>query len=326
MIAKVNRNILIGFLILFFMAWNGIDSVVATTRTNIVDEMLNGHILKMQKIEKGEKVFMQLLEERKDQIPVIGTPDYVKLLFYYADPSGSLRRSNPQKWELVDAYAYDFYEKHMLPRVSPEDAGKQYYEPLAYVSGTRDALQQEAVYSIQNLYNRQGAVNYAVKHAGHPTDQPLNKHYNPNYYFTTADCTNFVSQVLHEGGGVPKVDAWWRPWWDKDDWYYHRTGTDPFDANNDDSWSWSWVKAGTLYWHIQARLGTLVNSPSQLRLGDVIQIDFTSDGTIDHTMVVTMIDSSGNIRVSQHTTNRTNEPLINYFSPGRAFYYLNITY
>lgn len=201
MIAKVNRNILIGFLILFFMTWSGIDSVVATTRTSIVDEMLNAHILKMQKIEKGEKVFMQLLEERKDQIPVIGTPDYVKLLFYYADPSGSLRHSNPQKWELVDAYAYDFYEKHMLPRVSPEDAGKQYYEPLA-----------------------------------------------------------------------------------------------------------------------------LVNSPSQLRLGDVIQIDFTSDGTIDHTMVVTMIDSSGNIRVSQHTTNRTNEPLINYFSPGRAFYYLNITY
>jgi len=170
-----------------------------------------------------------------------------------------------------------------------------------------------------------GHILYAVKHEGYPTDHPLNKHYNPNYYFSTADCTNFVSQVLHEGG-VPKVDAWWRPWWDKDDWYYHRTGTDPFDANNDDSWSWSWVKAGTLYWHIQARLGTLVNSPSQLLLGDVIQIDFTSDGTIDHTMVVTMIDSSGNIRVSQHTTNRTNEPLINYFSPGRTFYYLNITY
>jgi len=47
--------------------------------------------------------------------------------------------------------------------------------------------------------------------------------------YLSAHCTKFVSQRL-KAGGIPMVDAWWRPYWDKDDWCYCRHGSDAFDS------------------------------------------------------------------------------------------------
>lgn len=119
------------------------------------------------------------------------------------------------------------------------------------------------------------------------------------------------------------VDAWWRPWWDKDDWYYYRVGNDAYDNNNDDKWSWSWVKVQTLYYHIKSRLGTQVSSPSQLQVGDIVQVDFTGDGTLDHSMIVTKIDSNGNRLVTYHTVDTKDKKLSDISG---TKYYLKITY
>ncbi|ACX52193.1 hypothetical protein Adeg_1066 [Ammonifex degensii KC4] len=163
------------------------------------------------------------------------------------------------------------------------------------------------------LYNRSGAVNYAYAYVFN---------YNPAYHKFSADCTNFVSQCL-KAGGIPMVNAWWRPWWDKDDWYYYRHGSDAYDSNNDDDWSWSWVKVQTLYYHIKARLGTQVSSPSQLQLGDIVQVDFDGDGTLDHSMIVTKIDGNGNRYVMYYTVDRKDRLL---HEINGTKYYLHITY
>jgi len=323
---------LISSLIVLFFTTNilflPISSSTAQSKPSIADELLEKHLRQLQKIEKGREVFAQYLKNRGEQIPLYGSSEYTKQLFELAEPGGKFHHHDPKKWELIDAYAYDYYRENFLPRVSPNDVGK--HQALGLPQDTpniKGSLQQKT--SLQStLYNRTGARIYALLYAGYPDDNPVNKNYNPSYhFFPDGDCANFASQVLHKGGGIPQIDAWWRPWWDKDDWYYYIRGNDAFNFNNDDTWSWSWVKSETLHWHIRSRLGNLITTTSQLQIGDIIQIDFQKDGWIDHSMVVTSIDSSG-IKISQHTINRTDYPLSNILNayPTAWFYYLNITY
>lgn len=112
------------------------------------------------------------------------------------------------------------------------------------------------------------------------------------------------------------------------DWYYYKRGNDTFDSNGDDTWSWSWVKSHYLYWHIRSRLGVPVSGVGELGVGDVIQMDFDMDGWVDHSMVVTMIDSLGNRFISQHTINRTDYPFsyILRDNPNAQYHYLRLTY
>ena len=287
-------------------------------KVSLADEIVNLHIQRLQMIDEGRQVFEELLKKEKGRAPKYGTPEYLKYLLEYAEPGGLLRRSAPDKWKFIDAYASDYYAKHMLLPAPVGDTGNQ-------------ELSLDAInLSLQSSqYNRGGAQAYTIRYAGYPNDDPVNKHYNPAYYFfPTADCANFVSQVLHEGGGIPQVDVWWRPWWDYNDWYYYKRGTDPFDANGDDTWSWSWVKSHYLYWHIRSRLGVPVSNVDALGIGDAIQMDFDRDGGVDHSMVVTMIDSLGNRYISQHTINRTNHPFSSTLRdhPNAQYHYLCITY
>src|SRR5699024_2920608 len=107
------------------------------------------------------------------------------------------------------------------------------------------------------------------------------------------DCTNFVSQCLFSGGapmvGEPDVESgWWcRP-----------------DA---DSWSFSWSVSHSLYWYLRSAgfglKGRLVNSPTELELGDLIFYSFNGDHRWDHTTIVVGFDSRGNPLVNAHTDN-----------------------
>lgn len=308
------RTVIVCLVLLALVGGTGAVGYAAVQQGNSpVDEMVNLQVMEHQKVEKGRKVFEELLRQEDVKVPKYGTEEYWQRLAGYADPAGKLRRQDPQKWELIDAYAYDYYVRNILPPVGPpeEEVKKQSQEkpaPIVIQSGT---------------YNRSAAVNYAFYYVGYPNDDPFYKNYNPAYHAFSADCTNFVSQCL-KAGGIPMVDAWWRPWWDKDDWYYYRHGTDAYDSNNDDDWSWSWVKVATLHWHIRSRLGILVSSPSQLQLGDIVQLNLDdSDPTNDHSMIVTYIDSAGNRYVTYHTTNTPARKLSDI--PGTK-YYLHITY
>lgn len=292
---------------------------IASTIDSEIDFYIKQQKEEQQSVKQGKEIFEQLLRHEVRQkgikIPQYGSQEYQKILFEYADPAGKFRQQNPQKWKSIDAYAFDYYERNNIAATEPP----------------KEALQKgQTDVRVQNgTYNRSGAVNYAYKYVGNENDNPFYKNYNPAYYKSSSDCTNFVSQALKEGGGIPIVDAWWRFWFDKDDWYYYRKGTDNFDSKNDDSWSWSWTKASTLYSNIKSRLGAEVSSPDKLEVGDIVQFDFNKDGIWDHSAIVTSIDYSSvkkTRRVTYHTSNKKDILLTDPSLSSSNKRYLHITY
>ncbi|WP_338470556.1 amidase domain-containing protein [Niallia sp. XMNu-256] len=131
-------------------------------------------------------------------------------------------------------------------------------------------------------YDRQKAVQYAERWWNS---------YNPAYKKFEVDCTNYISQCLHQGGasmrGHPNRSHGW--WMQKNNWSY----------------SWSVAHAFRLF------LGTskkglrakAVSSPEELLLGDVICYDFEGDGRFNHTTIVTGKDANGMPLVNAHTAN-----------------------
>ena len=115
-------------------------------------------------------------------------------------------------------------------------------------------------------------VSYAFDHWGGPGAP-----YNPSYRDFSAnggggDCTNFISQSLRNGGWLftaigDRTDS--RYWW-----YGLLT----------QSYTW----AGAQNWSAFAptRTNHLTNV-WQMRLADVLQLDFNRDGSKDHTMLMT---------------------------------------
>lgn len=131
-------------------------------------------------------------------------------------------------------------------------------------------------------YNRLKAVQYAERWWNS---------YNPAYKKFEVDCTNFISQCLHEGGapmnGYPnRSKGWWL---------------------RNSNWSYSWSVANALRLYLSnSRVGLRareVSSPEQLSLGDVICYDFQGDGRFDHNTIVTGKDAFGMPLVNAHTYN-----------------------
>lgn len=149
-----------------------------------------------------------------------------------------------------------------------------------------EQIQQEEPFSLDNnrayQYNRLKAVQYAEKWWNT---------YNPAYMKFENDCTNFISQCLHQGGGP----MWGYPnrgkgWW--------------LRAKN---YSYSWAVANSLKQYLsQSKQGLrakAVGSPEQLLLGDVICYDFQGNGRFDHNTIVTGKDANGMPLVNAHTYN-----------------------
>lgn len=135
-------------------------------------------------------------------------------------------------------------------------------------------------------YNRQAAVDYA--------NTWWDRH-NPQFPAFQDDCTNFISQCLYAGGapmrGMPnRSQGWWM-------------------IGLPERWSYSWSVAHSLRWYLETStkglMATRVNSASELELGDVIFYDFTGDGRIDHSTIVTRIEE-GIPYVNAHTMNSKN--------------------
>ncbi len=131
-------------------------------------------------------------------------------------------------------------------------------------------------------YNRLKAVQYAERWWNT---------YNPAYKNFENDCTNFISQCLHQGGapmmGYPnRGKGWWM---------------------RGQNYSYSWAVANSLKnflgsskTGLQARV---VSNPEQLIFGDVICYDFQGDGRFDHNTIVTGKDANGMPLVNAHTYN-----------------------
>lgn len=115
--------------------------------------------------------------------------------------------------------------------------------------------------------------------------------YNLVYKKFDVNCTNFVSQCLHAGGG-PMTDGVSRSkgWW--------------YRGNN---WSFSWSVAHALRWYLSGSKTGLraseVIKPEELIKGDVICYDFDGDGKWQHTTIVVAKDGNNMPLVNAQTTN-----------------------
>lgn len=166
-------------------------------------------------------------------------------------------------------------------------------------------------------YNATKAVSYARTWTQNWT-QLRNPNY--NYYAGMNDCTNFVSQVLHDSnaGNIPyiRTDSWGWDYDDPDNWYYANSFLNPP--------SWTWGGAHNQYAHLLNYSSNVrrVYSTSDLRVGDVVMWDTNpNDGTfhIGHNTVVTKIQN-GTIYLTYHTTDREDEPISTLFNLGYLAY------
>jgi hypothetical protein len=131
-------------------------------------------------------------------------------------------------------------------------------------------------------YNRLKAVQYAERWWNS---------YNPAYKKFENDCTNFISQCLHQGGspmrGYPNRGYGW--------WFMNQ------------NWSYSWSIAHSLRLYLPSSKSGLqareVSSPDELLLGDVICYDFEGDGRFNHNTIVTGKDAYNMPLVNAHTYN-----------------------
>ncbi len=93
-------------------------------------------------------------------------------------------------------------------------------------------------------YNVANAVKYARAWTQNGTEL---RNSNYNYFAGLNDCTNFVSQVLHDAnaGTIPyiHIDHWGWDFDDIDNWYYSNNGWP-------DRPSWTWGGAHNQYWHL----------------------------------------------------------------------------
>lgn len=142
-------------------------------------------------------------------------------------------------------------------------------------------------------YNRQGAVDYAKANAYSWVPG--------SWYFMTrgVDCTNFVSQSLYNGGGWIK-----RGTNEAKQWYFN--GAFPRDYSN----SWTLVNDFRDF-VINSGRGTEVfpsgsevwARPTRYITGDIVQIDWTGDGTWDHSMFITGV-TGNDVLLTYHNNNQ----------------------
>lgn len=167
-------------------------------------------------------------------------------------------------------------------------------------------------------YDGDDAASYALSHTNSSGMTISRTNYN-NLYLDwaddLADCANFVSQCLKEGGFAHKYPysystslyAWW---------YCQGASTNVYPSDRaDDYTSKSWVKADYLrkfliltYGVSRSTLYSLSGYSSWktgLNKGDLIFFDNYGDGVSNHVMIVTYV-SSNTVRVSGHTSNDYN--------------------
>ena len=119
------------------------------------------------------------------------------------------------------------------------------------------------------MYNKSAIRDYAKKYYLNG-----NADYR-SFWDQGGDCTNFVSQSLFAGGWEKKG---WAPWHrdDDDKWFYNRAGQS-YTWTGADNWRRFATKSGRV---------KRISRPRDARYGDILQVDYGRDGTMEHSMVV----------------------------------------
>ncbi|GHU55623.1 hypothetical protein FACS1894132_12000 [Clostridia bacterium] len=136
-------------------------------------------------------------------------------------------------------------------------------------------------------YNASAAVTYANKYALNPNHAYMNNESGGG------DCTNFASQVLHEGGGIPMHSG---NNGYNNCWFY----------SSSSNRSTSWAGAQYLYDYLfssVSKINASATTFSGISTGDLIQLGTTS--SITHSMIVTGIVSGSSGRTDLLVTYRS---------------------
>lgn len=125
-------------------------------------------------------------------------------------------------------------------------------------------------------YNYHAMANYAILYWDN---------YNPNYRTFNdvgGDCTNFISQAMYAGGWVQTNQpiCWYQ---DDNCWWYTSAAQ---------TWSWTSVSHWYTFAVVKRQRTYILSSPWSMWLADVLQVDFTNNGSKDHTMIVTYVATS----------------------------------
>ena len=146
------------------------------------------------------------------------------------------------------------------------------------------------------------------------------QNYNPAYYnfnLWGGDCTNFVSQAMHEGDGAPM---------DSVGWYY----TDEIHHST------SWTGVPQLYDFLYVHNSQYSHGPSgvaksvvtDLTFGDIIQYDWEPDSAFDHSVIVDGTQSNGMRLVASHNPDMIDTPYTYriYSFPNETYHFVHIAY
>ncbi|MFI5688278.1 amidase domain-containing protein [Streptomyces sp. NPDC051636] len=212
-------------------------------------------------------------------------------------------------WQLTDVRDTDNgYIAVNQPAKQPTVAVKAGPTDDSPPEAVRSATTWPAPANVKNLtasgYNYKAMVAYATKYWNN-----YNKDY-PDFNGQGAggDCTNFVSQSLKAGGWkhVPGYTNDFHKWFGNAD-----IQSDSFVGVNEFSW-----------FALSSKRVTSLANVYQMDIGDVLQMDFSKDGSKDHSMIVTYRSPQGVPYVTYHSTNTYNRSVASLVAsyPNAAFY------
>ncbi len=226
---------------------------------------------------------------------------------------------NKNKWEMQSQKLYplglklnitpdDSLSVNDIPKMTDKPANASGKDP-APASGDGNAPAPEdkgpsagdmAINTVQvptGTYNKTAAANYALKYAMTGNTASYRTYGN--------DCTNFISQCLAAGGWTGTGSALSRT--SNTTWFYSSLG--------ESFTTYTWAGAHNHYFfHKETARSTAGAYVSSLRLGDIMQVSFSNDGHIGHTVIVSKEDTNGTDYVSYHTTNTLNKPVTQFVS------------
>lgn len=165
-----------------------------------------------------------------------------------------------------------------------------------------------------HTYTRNGAVAYARQWA-------LSR--NPNYFDFGqpgygGDCTNFVSQAIHEGSSAQMVGA------NTYGWYYNSV-SDYASAWTGVSYLYDFI---TQYWVWPAGPEGCDVAQYQAYEGDLIQYDWENDSEWDHSVIIVRILDIGPYNryhwVSSHTPDVDDYPFTSFDYPNKVYRFIHI--
>ena len=146
------------------------------------------------------------------------------------------------------------------------------------------------------------------------------RNYNGSYHdYSRNDCTNFVSQALKHGGWRNKGSRSWdstSEWWTKK---YYWWGTQIgsltwINANNFQKFTLNQRRGYKLFdFTSRSAWNQYGNYFRRVRKGDILQADWSGNGTWNHTMIVTGQDRNGWIYLTYHDSDSRHRHILSIY-------------